>query len=57
MTDIQYSPMVAEIEALVAGLTELRNENQLLKMRVLELERKVFMLPEDTTVHRSRCCG
>jgi len=47
MSDIEYSPIMAEIEALVAGLTELRNENQLLKVRVLELERNVFNLPED----------
>lgn len=57
MTDIQYGPIVAEVEALVAGLTELRNENQLLKVRVLELERKVFMLPEDVPRDRTRCCG
>lgn len=57
MADIQYSPIVAEIEALVAGLTELRNENTLLKDRVRELERKVFNLPEDISLGRSRCCG
>lgn len=57
MADIQYSPIVAEVEALVAGLTELRNENTLLKDRVRELERKVFNLPEDISLGRSRCCG
>ena len=57
MTDIQYSPIVAEVEALVAGLTELRNENTLLKARVLELERKIFNLPEDVSMGRARCCG
>jgi hypothetical protein len=57
MTDIQYSPIVAEVEALVAGLTELRNENTLLKARVLELERKIFNLPEDVSMGRTRCCG
>lgn len=57
MADINYDPIVAEIEALVAGLTELRNENTLLKDRIRELERKVFNLPEDIAVGRSRCCG
>jgi len=57
MTDIEYSPIMAEIEALVAGLTELRNENQLLKVRVQELERNVFNLPEDVPRGRTRCCG
>jgi|688.fasta_scaffold70068_7 hypothetical protein len=57
MADIQYSPIVAEVEALVAGLTELRNENTLLKARVLELERKIFNLPEDVSMGRARCCG
>ena len=57
MTDMEYGPIVAEIEALVAGLTELRNANTLLKERVLQLERKVFMLPEDVSAGRTGCCG
>jgi hypothetical protein len=54
---MEYGPIVAEIEALVAGLTELRNANTLLKERVLQLERKVFMLPEDVSAGRTGCCG
>lgn len=57
MTDIEYSPIMAEVEALVAGLTELRNENTLLKERVLELERTVFNYSEDVASVRARCCG